>query len=323
MLITIVACGNQGSTDENLYGSNLLETGSEQARLYTAIHKKIAEVSRGNATSTVFIFEKFKMDSDINQFSKNLKKVLGLLWASCPFDMYWYEEESGYIVQGDPDGDCITFTVKFPVAKDFRGINKYEVNPSSKSVVLEAARYADSIVESAIGTDAEKIRYFRDRICALAEYDHETYNAYLTGEIKCGNKPWQMISVFDQDPTTKVICGGYSKAFKYLCDKAGIQCILINGDMIIGDGNPIAHLWNVVTLNGKNYIVDITNCDDGELGYPNKLLLAGATGNVTDGYTTNVGITYRYYYTEYGGKTDMRILYGDDALTIATTAYPG
>ena len=321
LLLSLVACGQQGKSDEEQYGSNLLDAGSEQSRLYVALHKKIAEVSRGDATSTSFTVEKFKMDGSTAQFSQNLKKVLGLLWLSCPYDLYWYEEESGYQVQGNPDGDTITFTVKLPVAKDFRGGSQYEVSPASKEAIASASRYADNIVAAATGTDAEKVRYFRDQICALSEYDVDSYESQLAGTIKCGNRPWQMISVFDQDPSTKVICGGYAKAFKYLCDKAGISCKCVNGDMILSDGTTIAHFWNVVTLGGKNYVVDLTNCDDGELGHPDRLLLCGATGSLEDGYTTAVGITYRYYVYNGRGKTDMVDLFGAEALTIANTSY--
>ena len=51
----------------------------------------------------------------------------------------------------------------------------------------------------------------------------------------------------------KAICGGYSKAFSYLCDKVGIETITVTGD---ADGE--AHMWNMVKLDGEWYNVDCT-----------------------------------------------------------------
>lgn len=55
------------------------------------------------------------------------------------------------------------------------------------------------------------------------------------------------------------VCEGYAKAFKLLCDAAGISCIVICGDA----GDPVTgeyggHAWNVVKINGRCRHVDVT-----------------------------------------------------------------
>lgn len=51
----------------------------------------------------------------------------------------------------------------------------------------------------------------------------------------------------------KTVCEGYSEAFKMLCDRAGIPCIVIVGDA----GEP--HAWNYVKMEDGNwYAVDVT-----------------------------------------------------------------
>ena len=110
--------------------------------------------------------------------------------------------------------------------------------------------------------------------------------------------PWQIIYVFDNDPTTKVVCEGYSKAFKYLCDLStflnpNISCYLVTGTM--NGGN---HMWNIVTMkDGKNYLVDVTNSEDGTFGAGGELFLTGASGNISIGYTvysSNGQVKYVY-----------------------------
>lgn len=50
------------------------------------------------------------------------------------------------------------------------------------------------------------------------------------------------------------VCAGYSRMFQYLCNEAGINCTVCTG---IIDLSP--HQWNVVELDGKWYMVDVTN----------------------------------------------------------------
>lgn len=56
------------------------------------------------------------------------------------------------------------------------------------------------------------------------------------------------------------ICEGYARAFKVLCDKAGISCTLVNGNAYTST-NPSgeAHMWNLVGDEKNNYYaVDVT-----------------------------------------------------------------
>ena len=58
-----------------------------------------------------------------------------------------------------------------------------------------------------------------------------------------------------------MVCEGYAKAFQYLCEKSTpqIKCYNVTGTMDGGD-----HMWIVVEQGGTRYLVDVTNCDDGE-----------------------------------------------------------
>lgn len=60
----------------------------------------------------------------------------------------------------------------------------------------------------------------------------------------------------------KSVCDGYAKAFKYACDKKGIQCILVSGEATNEVGDSGTHAWNYVKMeDGKWYQVD-TDWDD-------------------------------------------------------------
>ncbi|WP_082316745.1 dockerin type I repeat-containing protein [Ruminococcus flavefaciens] len=63
-----------------------------------------------------------------------------------------------------------------------------------------------------------------------------------------------------------VVCEGYSEAFKLICDKLGIPCICVFGNLIKEEN--AGHMWNYVKMeDDKWYAIDVTWDDiDGENG---------------------------------------------------------
>jgi len=139
-------------------------------------------------------------------------------------------------------------------------------------------------------TDYDKLDFYREWICAEVEYN----DAAMKEDWDYGD-PWQLINVFDGDASTNVVCEGYSKAFKYLCDltdgfdDTSIDCRLVSGVMKGGTGAG-DHMWNVLEIGGKNYLVDVTNCDEGTVGAARKLFMVG-NSNATTAQVTEYGRT--------------------------------
>lgn len=50
------------------------------------------------------------------------------------------------------------------------------------------------------------------------------------------------------------VCDGYAKAFQYLANRMGIDCVYIKGTSALGS----SHAWNGVCLDGEWYYVDVT-----------------------------------------------------------------
>ena len=304
--------------DEELWPIKEIEKGSDEEVLFLALKKEIAKIARSDATSTIINLTGLKLKS-LDHFDDRLNRVVGLVWLSSPFDMYWYEEASGCYWYWKNNDTTVDLTIKFNVSSDYKK-SQYEVDPSKKPIALKALEAANQIAASATGSDYDKIKYFKDKICELVTYDNNAYKDMASGKIKAGSNPWQMISVFDNNSSTNVVCAGYAKAFKYLCDKAGIPCILINGDVQFKGTSREAHLWNVVTIDGKNYIVDVTNCDTNSVGAPSKLMLVGAIGSIEEGYT-DLNTETKYYYSLLGGGYDMAFLFSEESLTISDKSY--
>ena len=247
----------------------------------------------------------------------DLMKVLGALQADYPYQLYWYEKTQNTVTTGiemyvDYDAAADDYVVVIvgsilvscPVAEEFSA-GEYMVDTSVGQAVQSSVANAASIVSKYSGSsDYDKLSGYKDEICGLVSYNDEA----AEGGVSYGN-PWQMIWVFDEDPSTNVVCEGYSKAFKYLCDQSDfsgdVSCITVTGTMSGGTGEG-PHMWNIVRMgDGKNYLADLTNSDAGSIGENGELFLAvNASGSAQEGYT------FRF-----GGEDEINYIY--DELTLS------
>ncbi len=233
------------------------------------------------------------------------RKIIDALMADLPAELYWFDKTvgmiSGYGYSWYTDGSAIllsgNYTFSFTVAAEFSlGGGAYAFNTAIGQSVQTTLQTAQGIVSShAAESDQQKLTSYKNEICQLAGYNY--YAADDSNNVAYGN-PWQLIWVFDNDPSTSVVCEGYSKAFQYLCDLSSFtgstRCLSVSGTM--NGGN---HMWNIVRLDdGLNYLVDVTNCDSGMAGEPDKLFLVRAeSGTVAGGYVIRCGgsaISYCY-----------------------------
>ena len=135
--------------------------------------------------------------------------------------------------------------------------------------------------------DYMRLAYYCDKVDYLTEYDKAS--AALSKEERYWRGPWEMMYVFDEDPNTMVVCAGYAKAFKYLCDlskfrSSWIDCQVITGSA--GSGENSDHMWNIVRMNdGLNYVVDPTWTDKGTYADLDNWFLRGAPTGTADSYT--------------------------------------
>ena len=103
------------------------------------------------------------------------------------------------------------------------------IETNTKSVIAQA---------KTLKTDYDKVKLFHDWIINRTTYTYGSSN-YL----------WEV-----DGPVVykKSVCEGYSKAFQYLCQSVGIECVCVSGTA----GGP--HMWNMVKVDGKWYQIDVT-----------------------------------------------------------------
>ena len=308
--------------------------------IYDALETAIKKIAAGNQLSTLELkldasssplawsYDELGVtaDSDDSQVTKSLFSALklddihGYLMMDLPYDLYWYDKTSnggmkaymGYVRTEDGRAVVTTLYFNFAVSEEFREpgsvqktnwgleneLDCYVVNAAKVNAANTAALRARSIVDAYSSySDYDKLKAYKEEICKLTDYNRDAASSSNT---QYGD-PWQLIYVFDDDPNTKVVCEGYSKAFQYLCDLSSFEnsdtaCYTVTG-VVSGNGKTEMHMWNIVSLGGKNYLVDVTNSDTGTMGDGGQLFLAGATGDISTGYTVDVGgsrVSYTY-----------------------------
>ena len=262
-------------------------------------------ISQGGATEITFDGLQFDTD-DISGDKVNA----GILWDDIYTCVSFNHPELLFFEEINPDDQDASdmtvgptsFSVKIGVDKKYRGSDEYTLSTNAASIASSAKSTADAVISknSNKGT-YDTIKAYADWIADNVSYDHSA--ARLSASEITDNSPWNAISVFDNDSSTNVVCEGYAKAFQYLMDNtprfvsAGITSKIVtstvpvtngsssavSGSSIGADDETTGHMWNVVTIAGKNYLVDVTWYDtDSAVPYRTKYLLGGEEAAESD-----------------------------------------
>ena len=245
----------------------------------------------------------------------NLDALMQRMLSEMPYELYWFDKTEGIGMSYGVSLSGEILTVKnlklsMYISQAYAKINEggatydpFTADTARTSAAKRAAENATQVVAANTAkSDHEKLKAYLNYIKDAVSYNNEAANNNATPY----GDPWQIIYVFDNNPSTNVVCEGYAKAFKHLCDlssfsESDLFCSLVTGTMTVGtSAGP--HMWNIVTVGGRNYLVDVTNCDTGTVGAPDKLFLCGAAENVpSEKYTAPAGSQSIVY--EYDAKT--------------------
>lgn len=170
----------------------------------------------------------FQEKIDISSLGVTAKELDTAYWA---FD---YENPQLYWL-----GNSYTYShIRDAVQEVFLIYSRNEGEVQSIQEVLDKVRAATASMTS----DYDKVRYIHNYIADITTYtkDGPAYIYEADGPLLYGS----------------ALCEGYSKAFAYLCNSIGIDAICVIGKT--GDD----HMWNMVSIEGDWYHVDVTSDDN-------------------------------------------------------------
>ena len=116
---------------------------------------------------------------------------------------------------------------------------------------------------------AEQVRYFNRVLTQL-----NSYNASVSVGGTAPAHAWKCTSALAGSVgNSGPVCEGYARAFKVLCDRMNIPCVLTEG-MARNSTTASAelHMWNYVQVDGSWYAVDVTWNDPRSIGAGNAAL---------------------------------------------------
>ncbi|MBQ6122874.1 MAG: Ig-like domain-containing protein [Clostridia bacterium] len=256
-------------------------------KVYDYLYQETYKVAIGERSYTRFVIPDSIItdQEDLDLAVSSFWDIVHSLLYDHPYTLYWCDKTR---IQGNYDDTTLEFD--FPVAEEFAKSDNVTDAEKIKSIETAHSNAKKVIKLYEDVPDYHKLLSYRDFICSSVDYNYE---AAEDEDTPYGN-PWQMIWVFDADPTTNVVCEGYSKAFQYLCAKTkfngAIQSYMIGGKAEAnGSGGP--HMWNIITMeDGKNYHVDVTWYDQGFTGG----FLTGATSQSNTAYVVADEATYYF-----------------------------
>lgn len=224
-------------SSDNRYGRSTigeLENGTELIRIYDAL---VAGVRNFDETITVNIG--FQLTNEI------VNSVTTAIVNDNP-DLFWFGTYGDYVSYFEIEGKISSSSYEY----SFKPAYNAEKS-AAQSMQTQMENAANSFIKQADitegMTDYDKALALHDVVCANLVYDnsqsrewiHTAYGAFV-------NK--------------YAVCDGYSKAYQYLLNKAGID-----SHIAIGWSKGEGHAWNLVKLDGEWYYTDVT-WDDSEYG---------------------------------------------------------
>ncbi|MDO4649083.1 MAG: transglutaminase domain-containing protein [Eubacteriales bacterium] len=171
-------------------------------------------------------------------------------------ELFWVHNKESFYTESYSDQDYAVFTPH------------YTYNQSEASQIQNSIEQAYQDLLSRIPSDASD--YDKAMEIYVWIVDHVSYVSSMDDQNIAG-------SLYNHE----AVCAGYASAFQYFAERLDIPVIYVSGDFTRDDGSTEGHAWNIITLGGENYYVDVTNGDQPDF-------FAGASAQLEEHKTTMI-----------------------------------
>lgn len=240
--------------------------------------------STGNCTCTFDEPLTFEAQVEDNTIVKNeaflqIENLINMSVQSA-IDAFLYDHPEAYWIRGG----IYRYTVQVPAGSSEGIVRSIVFMPeeiydgASKSISAFDAAVTQTVnqIKSQAGSSAGRydiLKCVHDYLCNSLYYN-------ISGEFKTYSAEPAFIG------DKGVVCEGYAKTLKILCDKLDIPCACISGYGVTAPGEGEGHMWNYVQMeDGKWYLIDATWDDQDDYMFYN-YFLAGADSK---GFISTVG----------------------------------
>ncbi len=288
-----------------------------QKQIYDVLLPELKKISSGSRTNAKFAISTSTEYSDISSFGTDVRAAVTSLFRDYPEYLYWSASSWGISFSRGSGTNYVNMNISkaYASSSDSKTFDAAKIQ-RAQNAITNAKNFAKSCEDLSA---YNKVYSFCDKICELNVYNRDAAENCSSTYVANDCNPWELISVFDNDPDTNVVCEGYSKAMQYLCDLSGIECYIATSDN---------HMWNIIVLDGTSYHVDVTFADTSTadnlsiVKQYHPYVLKGAS--YSDGNKVSVGMNVPGY-----SSTSSVYVYEDQTLdmiplsirTVSTTDY--
>lgn len=178
-------------------------------------------------------------------------------WTKVFSDVYYQETQlfwvDPYLVPGE-------IYYKTTNAEEIENM-KRDIDSKAQVIIDGAAAYK---------TEIDRVKYVHDYLISADDFEKGgggSYSPTIYGGLVLGTPQ----------------CEGYAKTFAYICNKIGIETIVMTGNV----ASDASHAWNKVKVNGNWYNIDLTK-DDPILQTPNNKYIKYNFFMIPDAWIENV-----------------------------------
>ena len=188
-----------------------------------------------------------------NAFDRDHPEVFWLTGSVAPGCIASYSTASGggynytlyltYVLKGTVSGESY----------DIRDASYANQNAIKAGIAFVEENVASLVDKGALLDNEGKIKLYNQWLTINNEYNTGDLNN-LPNDVR-----ESICALEGRIGTDGPVCESYAKAFKVLCDRSGIPCVLVDGEAknsISSSGEP--HMWNYVCLEENWYAVDVT-----------------------------------------------------------------
>jgi hypothetical protein len=138
--------------------------------------------------------------------------------------------------------------------------DRAEQEKKQKEIKKEVIRVINNIITPKM-TDLEKEYAINQYLCDIAEYDTDALDNAKENNYIPNSSFRDSFTPYGVLINKRGVCASYAAAFKLLAEQAGLDCLVITGNL---NGN-LPHAWNRVLIDNEWKTVDSTNNDNEEL----------------------------------------------------------
>lgn len=168
--------------------------------------------------------------ADMKGFGLTVDDVEKMYWAFDYDNPQFFWNDNGYSYGYTSRGELVDVSIIYGRTAAEAAKIQGELDAAADKILAEALKYDSTM---------DRVKVLHDSIINMTSYSTSgpAYKSEADGPLVHGTG----------------LCEGYSKAFMYLCQSIGIECICVSGK-----SSGYGHMWNMVKVDGTWYHMDVT-----------------------------------------------------------------